>query len=436
MLTKHQDEVLTQALEYLKTEDFILIKGSAGVGKTFLVDVLIKQYPIPGGKRFCCTAPTNKAVKVIKDKVLGHKNVDFMTTHSALKLNRSINGKTGEVKFTPQKYNERYPPLKDVKVLIIDEASMLSTQLLNLVEETAKAKGCKVIFIGDDKQINPVNEEESPVFLRDYPTVELTEIVRQGEGNPIIKLSRNLHLTKRKQNVFGNMEMTKGYVFSENKAKVIYELSRVNGTDEFKYLAWTNKDVNSINKEVRENIYGNPNKIELGETLVFNSPYKQDYFTNEEIKVETLDIVEETFSYTNNINGESNTKDENLMSVREIKLKCYFINAVKDKDGTIVSGVPVIHEDSEKDYLEVFTYIKNRIVLGYTSWKHVFAFKEQFGDVTYNHAITVHKSQGSTYKNVIINLKNINFNKNTKERTRLLYTAITRASDLVIFYNQ
>ena len=45
------------------------------------------------------------------------------------------------------------------------------------------------------------------------------------------------------------------------------------------------------------------------------------------------------------------------------------------------------------------------------------------------------RMQGSTYKQAIINIKNIEMNPNKKEKKRLLYTAVTRASDLVILYN-
>lgn len=42
--------------------------------------------------------------------------------------------------------------------------------------------------------------------------------------------------------------------------------------------------------------------------------------------------------------------------------------------------------------------------------------------------------QGSTYKQVIVNIRNLNINRNSKELLRLLYTAITRASELLILY--
>lgn len=43
--------------------------------------------------------------------------------------------------------------------------------------------------------------------------------------------------------------------------------------------------------------------------------------------------------------------------------------------------------------------------------------------------------QGSSYKEAIVNIGNLNLNKNLKEKQRLLYTAVTRASDLLILSN-
>ncbi len=43
--------------------------------------------------------------------------------------------------------------------------------------------------------------------------------------------------------------------------------------------------------------------------------------------------------------------------------------------------------------------------------------------------------QGSTYKEAILNIGNIGFNSDMAEKQKMLYTAITRASDLVILNN-
>jgi superfamily I DNA/RNA helicase len=62
-------------------------------------------------------------------------------------------------------------------------------------------------------------------------------------------------------------------------------------------------------------------------------------------------------------------------------------------------------------------------------------FLSTFASFKYNHALTVHKSQGSTYKTTVLNVRDISFNQNEKEKQRLFYTGITRASDLLILYN-
>ena len=426
-LTPHQEDILIQSLGILETGNRLVITGKAGTGKTTLVKFLLKELKrreIDNVRKYnksICSAPTNKAVKVLKSKMTEGVNENyFQTTHSALKLKRHINIKTGSVTFKPEKIYKGNYPLKNVSILIIDEASMLNSKLLHYIEESALS--IKVIFIGDEAQIPPVGESHSPVFYSDYPTVELTEIIRQAEGNPIIELSRNLNLIKSKTE---NRTSIGGYIFTENLFKVIKTLARVNGTDELKYLAWTNREVDFINNQVRNFIYGSPSKIEIGESLIFNSPYG-DYFTNEEIKVKKIKVSEKKYLVYKVLNPEYNTS--NLEAPRElikyVLLKTYQIN----------DSVYVLHEDSEMIYKEVVKHIKEMIGKNLLFWNSYYNFIESFADIKYNHAITVHKSQGSTYHQVIINVRDINFNKDKEEREKLLYTAITRAENLVVLY--
>jgi superfamily I DNA and/or RNA helicase len=242
-LTKHQQEKFREILNFIKQgETVILLKGSAGVGKTWLVHTLIKEltYTIKPFK-IMCSAPTHKALAVINSKVK-IKLVKFSTVHSALQYRSSINKETGKRVFSSHP-NDKWPPLKDIKYWIIDEASMIDTDMLKTILFHAKLQETTVIFVGDDKQLNPVDEEDSPVFNQKYPEVELTEIIRQGEGNPIITLSRDIpKIWERKSNLLGGPEgQDVGYLHTQNLARIIEELAKVNGTDEFKYIAWTNK---------------------------------------------------------------------------------------------------------------------------------------------------------------------------------------------------
>ena len=193
----------------------IIIKGSAGVGKTYMVDYLVKKYRRDlGYGMIYITAPTNRAVAVLLEK---NKKVEFYmeytTIHKALFLKRQINNKTGEITFKPDYNPKKQRPFNKGCIIVVDEASMLNSELLvNL--ESPEYKDIPMIFLGDHKQLNPVNEADSPIFHRvemsgqtikvkqeeevidhlipTYVEFELTKIVRQAEGNPIIELSRNL----------------------------------------------------------------------------------------------------------------------------------------------------------------------------------------------------------------------------------------------------
>jgi len=433
-LTHHQHLKLDESLEILTRSKRLRIQGSAGVGKTFMVDTLISILSKNLKGQIYCSAPTNKAVSVLKGKVNNYDNLQFITTHAALKLKRNIDYRTGDISFKPS-FDSKYPPLKNVKLFIIDEASMVNDELLDYIEEHAIKNDCTVIFIGDNKQLNPVNEEESPVFQRNYPEVELTEIVRQGVGNPIIDLSRNLSLIKSKE---AQRTEIGGYIYSYDEEQVIQTLAKVNGTDELKYLAYTNVEVDRINNKVRERIYGEPKKIEEGETLIFNAPYKEDYFTNQEILVKSNRIIEKQFQYLSNKDGIDDPQSSNPM-YEHIKLKCYSINPIFIEESEFsksgwIDNVIVVHEDSEKDFENLVKLLKSKAKIAEIGWRDYFEFIEKFADLKYNHAITVHKSQGSTYRQVIVNIKNLNINQNQKELKRLLYTAVTRASELLILF--
>jgi exodeoxyribonuclease-5 len=422
-LTLHQEEKFNEIFELINQgENLILLKGSAGVGKTWLVDTIIRELcNIVKPFSILCSAPTHKALSVIRTKVKA-SDIKFNTLHSALHYKAITNRRDGSKEFISMP-NEKNPPLKYMKYWIIDEASMIDTVMLENILYHSKIQRVTVIFVGDEKQINPVGEDDSPVFLQGFPEVELTEIIRQGEGNPIITLSRNLPSIWSKENqLFGTeSENLTGYLYSDNMAKIIEELAKVNGTDDFKYLAWTNEEVDKVNSLVRHRLYGdNPAKIELDETLVMNSPYRSgEYNTNEEVYVETLVKTKKIFPVL--------VEDAFHKYVsQDLELEVYLINA---------DEIVVVAESSMYAFKQM-TYLLNKNAKeGKLSFVCRNAFYDLFADFKYNHALTVHKSQGSTYKTTVLNVRNIAMNQNPKEKERLLYTGVTRSSELLILYN-
>jgi exodeoxyribonuclease-5 len=411
-LTGHQNTVLKQALAKLEDNNTLLIKGSAGVGKTFMVNSLINLIKATNRriKKVVCSAPTHKALAVLKNKIT--IACEFKTTHAALNLKLKTCFRTGK-----RTFEQDILPDEQIDLLIVDEASMLNIELVAHICNLQEHYGTVVVYLGDIKQLPPVNEDEPTVFISDFPSVELTEIIRQGTDNPIINLSRDLGKIYTQVNDF-NQESMCGYLHTRDKDYIVNKLSEVNGTDEIKYLAWTNKKVDEINHAVRNKIYGTPNKIELNETLIFNTAYRAEYFTNQEIKVTSLEAKKIDVKYPVKRNGK-NTE------TKSASLQVYVIN----------KSIIVIHEDCESELKNIIDKVKQSATKRLIYWTDYYAFVDIFADLTYNHAITIHKSQGSTFQKVVLDINDIFKNKKESEKNKLLYTAITRASDLVVMLN-
>jgi hypothetical protein len=110
----------------------------------------------------------------------------------------------------------------------------------------------------------------------------------------------------------------------------------------------------------------------------------------------------------------------------------------------------VIHSDDKEKYekdienlkkylRDINIYITNTYSLKDHCWQKVvlqlwefyyYSFIDQFAKINYGNAITTHRSQGSTYKRVYVDLIDIiKWNESKKEAYQCLYTAVTRASE-------
>ena len=429
-LTPHQSDIRGQILDNLSQSNRLVLSGSAGVGKTYLMDDLIHgpnglvQLLGPYGSIYV-TAPTHKALQVIRTKVNSNSRIQFKTIHAALGLNMKINYKTGKQELTRIERANYVSPVqsqnKQAKFIIVDEGSMVGDDLIKFIDEIAPTN-CKVIFVGDNKQLNPVGEDDSPIFNQGYPEVELTEIIRQGEGNPIIDVSRNLNMLSRIGTINSKGE---GYALTNNYDRIIGELARVNGTDEVKYIAWTNKAVDMVNNAVRNTIYQNPAKVEVGESIILSSPYGKGRFsTNQEITIENIDIVNGTI-----VNPRFLSPQDTPNELPSLPIRYYWINAQEGQEPTEALALRIIHEDSEETFNGILSFYRSA-----GRWAEMYQMKESCLDYKYNHALTVHRAQGSTFETTIMNYSDMCRNNNKKELKRLLYTAVTRSSRLLVVY--
>ena len=369
--------------------------------------------------------------------------MEFSTIHRALYLKRIVNEKTGTVSFKPDYNPRREAPFHNTTIAVIDEASMLNSELLYYLENERYNKTV-MIFLGDHKQLNPVGEVKSPIFLRKsqegtiiplrigetnidyksphYELFELTKIIRQAEGNPIIHLSYNLpEIALLEPNI---TETGQGYDYCSDFEQIIEDIVLM-GND-IRYLAWTNEECDRVNLILRRRIYGTPNKVELGETIIFSEPYsgsQKDYFNSYELKIESLKVITRKFSALNRFKYDDGSGPQEVTIAEE--LTYYWIN----------NDVMIIHEDSERVFFDMMKHLRYLTKFG-LSWSAVYyPFIEQFARFGYGFAVTVHKAQGGTFKKVVINMPNLNRNRAIYERNSLWYTAITRAAENVTIYN-
>lgn len=440
-LTSDQLLILNQIKELIydsnRTHSACLLNGSAGTGKTTLISTLLSK--LPDYRLVYATAPTNKAVSVIRSKTHFHSSrTTFSTIHSLLSLKQSIDPKTGDISFKPTKPFSNLLPSNSI--LIIDEASMISSDLLSYLQTLISYNPTIfIIYVGDNKQLPPVGETSSPVFSLSIPTFTLTTILRHQ--NPIISLSQDLSLISSS---IPNTTDQGGYIFAYPK-----DLSTIINTliqkPNSRYLAYTNRIVDFVNNSVRKAKYNTltPNKLYLGETLIFSEPYESNnflYHTSDEITCNTLSITSSNLTFINN----SKSKDKDITHITHedihnlhtitsyyfsINLKYYLIN----------NHIILLHEDDQATYDLLLSKLKKKCLSKSLTnklyWKDYYQNRTQVAYLSYSYAITAHKSQGSTYDTTIIDLHDITSYLKDNEKQKLLYTAITRASRLVVLHN-
>ncbi len=443
-LTNEQQAVFDDLENFIKSQkNYFVIKGYAGTGKTFLVDYFAENYT--KNYKLAITAPTHKALKVMRRNAIGKYSAEFRTIHSLLGLKEQIDA-YGNQRFV-QDYKDD-ASVNEYDIIIIDEASMVSDELLigskynTGLFDYIELYETKVIFVGDPAQIPPIGKTFSLPFDSDWiknysvKVGELDKIVRQAEGNPIIEttmkirsaLKRDIVLPIRKDKTDSAGHGVR-FLGAGNKKELLQLLETyftsedfTNDADYVKIIAWRNKTVKAFNKLVRGFLFDNSKKIQVGEKLIANTPI----FHYDEMGLERILF---------NTNDEFMVVGYEYQSVmwQNVSLKVYHTTVLDEEGNT--KYINILHEDSQDDYQVIIDYMvesakaeKKGSYQAAQKWQDFYRFKKEFADVNYNYCITAHKSQGSTYENVFVLESDIDANRKVYERNRIKYTAFSRPS--------
>lgn len=452
-LTRDQTMALQELLDFItnpkrKAEQFYLLTGSAGTGKTFLVSYIYSV--LKSNYNIAFTASTNKAANVLQATYesqytveAADKSANFYTIHRFMNSSRGID-KNGEAYF---KFSEGKKGTKTADVVFVDEVSMIPEVLAGQIEGLKKYK--KIIFIGDRAQLPPVNEVESKIFSWKIKQSNLNEIVRYR--NNIVKLADQLkNLIFHKKNISLKSCSGDGVSLYRNNSdwlKAYYE-----DTENTVILAYTNEKVRMYNDTIRRHVLRitSGNKFEVGEKIMFNNFYvamnsedreqKKNCYTSYQVKIKscvqsTYPINYDTIIETLRASLVLYSKNPDILKpfIAKLPNNIPIYNLVTEDDYEIVNPIDYKRlmdqlEAVKDEFIKIKLDFSDIVIREFWGFYYE-ELIDKFADVTYGYSMTVHKSQGSTYGRVFVDMEDI-IKRNPKEREsfQCLYTAITRAS--------
>lgn len=400
-----------------------LLTGYAGSGKTTLMQHLAREWTA-AGLSVVLTAPTHKAVAVLASKLraAGIEGVDCRTIFSLLELKPTV------VKDRQIFTREKGAKACLANVVVVDECSMLGADLMAHIRRHLPL--AFVLFVGDPAQLPPVGEQESESFATKSRS-HLDTIVRQGADNPLLEVASAL-----RQSQGGPMDWSwcrsaknppLGVFLPGANADAWMEKAFTSDAfeadpDSFRYLAWTNARVAEVNQRVRQWRYGERARVPFvpGEFALIRSPviiHRQIVFnTNEEAEV--VGIQRDTLRHYVEPTAHSTGWWAEVPSWRVLLAR------------PDASEVPVHLCADTKTYNAIVAKITDEAAEDRARWKHLHDFKGALANLQSIYAMTVHTSQGSTFRNAFVDLSDIRRRAKTNvlETQQMLYVAATRPS--------
>jgi exodeoxyribonuclease-5 len=394
---------------------YICLTGGGGTGKTTSIFTTLAPYK-DAGKKILLLAPTNKAVRVLAATARKFGVAyDCMTLASALGL-----------AVLPSEDEKRAvkvgkPKIPFYDIVVIDEASMNPARALDILEEAVMFTGVKIIFMGDDYQLPPVKEARSEAFDMG-PHITLTKVERHA--GPILAFAQDIRglIDKKKKlsAIPAKTEFTNDTgIFCAMGPKFVQEaLNHIDleDTDQCRLLAWTNRRVDEMNSIVRQHFHGK----KVPQFLVGDRVVTTDVVKSEEGNI-LLPIDEECVV--------KQVVEDVVISPFNTSLIFTTWSLVIEPIHTEGSDV-VVHVLQKKYEDDWFDHLKE--IAAYArktgDWSMYWTTRESVHSIKHCYAITVHRSQGSTFGTVFLDVIDIQKQKNLSEQLKLLYVGATRPS--------
>lgn len=371
--SKEQKIAIENAFENM----FLVITGGPGTGKTTIINAITKILD-KNDMTYALAAPTGRAAKRMQEAT----DSDAITIHRLIGIRPDL---------TIAEYNEENPIEKDY--IIVDEVSMVDIYLMKSLLD-AIGESTSLILVGDSDQLPSVGPGNvlSDILNSPAKSIRLKKIFRQaGESNIIV----NAHRINEGKYPFLN-QPDKDFFFIDtnsfgfqntlldliaNRLPNFYKFDPIKDIQVLSLSKKTQWGVDSINKAIQEAINKEKNFLKVNDKV--------------------FKLYDKVMQIRNNY---------------DLRAQNYMAN----DDGVYNGDIGIVIEiDSNEESLKV----------EFDDGKIVKYKKEDIRDLDLSYAITVHKSQGSEFKCVIIPMMQVAPMLLTRN---LLYTGVTRAKKLVI----
>ncbi len=445
--TLSQEKCIEKLSFFLSDSDFnsiFILNGYAGTGKTTIIAALVGA--LNSLKMKCVLlAPTGRAAKV----VARYSSQGATTIHKHIYRERTNAAYESKFMLSPNRDSD--------VVYIIDEASMLSdgssdklfgsgSLLEDLITYIRSGKRCRVIFVGDSAQLPPVGSDFSPaldeIYMSRFGDVTYTlldEVVRQQIESGILfnatmvrcMLENNLIDIPHFEMNYPDFKSIEGGELTE----VLQDCYDKYGMDETIVITRSNKRANRYNEGVRRFCRAAEEQIESGDNLMI---VRNNYHYTERIKDCPMSFI---------ANGDTATLKrirrfeefygfnfaEAVLSFgdyndTEIECRILLDTLSSESPSLTYEQSQRLFYEIEKDFLDIKSRMKRLELIRATP--HYNALQIKFA-----YAVTCHKAQGGEWRAVFVDRCLFGEEVMSADMMRWLYTALTRARDVVYLVN-
>ena len=450
--TPEQEHVLTVFSQFLADRNprsVMVLRGSAGTGKTTLAAAMVSTLHRLGQK-LTLMAPTGRAAKVFSL----HSNLPAYTIHRRIYREKNYTGIGGIFNLNDNRYRRM--------LFVVDEASMIGSRptagditfgtaslLDDLIQYVYSGDGCRLLLIGDNAQLPPVGETEAPALntavLKGYGLkvweCSLASVLRQSQFSGILYNATQIRalidepvLPRIRLWSFTDVQRIPGDELIESLATSYTEA----GIDDTIVLTRSNKRANVYNQGIRASVLDREEALCTGDMVMM---VKNNYF------------------YT--LSTQQDGKDGGAFLANGDRAKILRVRHFRSFYGFQFADICLQFTDYDEAEIEA-TVIMDTLTSEAPAltreqneqlWQSVMddyqdlslktdRLKAMKADRYYNalqikfaYAVTCHKAQGGQWQHVYIDQGYMTDDMLTPEYMHWLYTAFTRATRKVFLVN-